>query len=350
VVLGRKSFFVVTRRSEQARRAARVRAAYATHAKRANANSRACQVLPLVTELRCAGILSLGRIAAELNSRKVPAPRGGSWHRTTVMRLLARATRIGRAGRAQQPDGFFLTSEQQHAIKRARIAAFDQRLRTKVGRLMFAGYETTDQVVEALNCAGQRTFIGLLWNVKSFGEYLGNHCPDLYEELRGNRRVRWEGIVGAQADTEGLTQSERAAEFNRHGVPTWFGLAWNEDTIGYVARKFGWGKSRAQITAGRAEVKAALDGLARRRGIDREPPLSIRDAAAELTRRLGRIVTVGQLRRLSPRRRHPRIFWTPERRADVLALRQAGRQKRGRDRLGLQQDAELDTDAIMEAW
>jgi hypothetical protein len=46
--------------------------------------ARAEWIAPLVAELRAAGITSLRAVAAELNRRGVPAPRGGFWHANSV--------------------------------------------------------------------------------------------------------------------------------------------------------------------------------------------------------------------------------------------------------------------------
>lgn len=55
------------------------------------ANARADDVLPIINELRAAGHETLRAIAAGLNERGVPTPRGnGLWQPTTVNRLLAR--------------------------------------------------------------------------------------------------------------------------------------------------------------------------------------------------------------------------------------------------------------------
>jgi hypothetical protein len=45
---------------------------------------------PVVREVRAAGITSVRAVAEELNHRKVPTPRGGDWHPTTVARVLVR--------------------------------------------------------------------------------------------------------------------------------------------------------------------------------------------------------------------------------------------------------------------
>ena len=50
----------------------------------------AANVLPIVQELRAAGLKALGAIAAALNSRGVRTARGGRWHVSTVRNLLRR--------------------------------------------------------------------------------------------------------------------------------------------------------------------------------------------------------------------------------------------------------------------
>src|SRR5215207_7704675 len=50
----------------------------------------AANVLPIVQELRAAGLKGLGAIAAALNSRSVRTARGGRWHVSTVRNLLRR--------------------------------------------------------------------------------------------------------------------------------------------------------------------------------------------------------------------------------------------------------------------
>jgi DNA invertase Pin-like site-specific DNA recombinase len=65
---------------EQARRAAA--------AKSAQAASRAADLLPVLTEIRAAGVTTLTGIAKALTARGVPTPSGrGTWSPATVMRL-----------------------------------------------------------------------------------------------------------------------------------------------------------------------------------------------------------------------------------------------------------------------
>jgi DNA invertase Pin-like site-specific DNA recombinase len=55
------------------------------------ARERARLVVPVIEEVRAAGTRSLNGIAAALNHRGIPAPRGGRWRATQVQRVLAAA-------------------------------------------------------------------------------------------------------------------------------------------------------------------------------------------------------------------------------------------------------------------
>lgn len=57
-------------------------------ARRELAKQRAVELAPILAELRAEGTTSMKGIAKALNSRGVPAARGGPWHTTSVSRLL----------------------------------------------------------------------------------------------------------------------------------------------------------------------------------------------------------------------------------------------------------------------
>jgi DNA invertase Pin-like site-specific DNA recombinase len=57
-------------------------------ARQAKARSRAADLVPIIAELRAAGVVSLQQIAAELNARRIRAARGGAWSREPVRRVL----------------------------------------------------------------------------------------------------------------------------------------------------------------------------------------------------------------------------------------------------------------------
>lgn len=54
------------------------------------ADARAADIAPTISKLRAAGVTSLRAIAAALNERGIPTPRGGQWQAGSVSQLLAR--------------------------------------------------------------------------------------------------------------------------------------------------------------------------------------------------------------------------------------------------------------------
>jgi len=61
---------------------------------KARAAQRATNLRGIVEDLRSQGISSVRRLAAELNSRGILTPRGGSWHPTSVARLQTRMSSL----------------------------------------------------------------------------------------------------------------------------------------------------------------------------------------------------------------------------------------------------------------
>lgn len=56
----------------------------------AGADVHAQRLAPVVAELKCEGVSSLGAVADALNSRGMLTPRGGRWHKSSVRNLLTR--------------------------------------------------------------------------------------------------------------------------------------------------------------------------------------------------------------------------------------------------------------------
>jgi DNA invertase Pin-like site-specific DNA recombinase len=54
------------------------------------ADAKAADIAPIIAELQATGATSLRAVAAGLNDRGVPTPRGGAWSAAQVMRVLAR--------------------------------------------------------------------------------------------------------------------------------------------------------------------------------------------------------------------------------------------------------------------
>jgi transposase len=251
----------------------------------------------------------------------VPVSGRGEWTERSTSKHYQR---LGR-----KAAGYALSKDQIMTIRSAKAAAFAGQLRATIERLMRRDFKTPYQLADVLNQRGVKPRRGTAWNRNRLSAYLTVHWPDLYQALVANRAEQgeecWAGIAEAFAATEGLSQPQRVAEFNRLGVPTFSGRIWTRGNLGQAARKLGFARSLEQRAADRAQAKATLDGMNRHRGIKREPPLTRQQAAEELTRRLGRVVTKGQVQRLSPRHGDRQSFWTAERRAEVLAASQAGK-------------------------
>jgi DNA invertase Pin-like site-specific DNA recombinase len=58
-------------------------------ARQKRAAARASDLMPIIDAMKADGAVSLGDLASRLNDRNIPAPRGGAWSATQVMRLLA---------------------------------------------------------------------------------------------------------------------------------------------------------------------------------------------------------------------------------------------------------------------
>ena len=58
---------------------------------KAEADRAASNVLPIISEIRKSGAMSLRAIAEALNARGIPTPRGGRWHAMSVRNALARS-------------------------------------------------------------------------------------------------------------------------------------------------------------------------------------------------------------------------------------------------------------------
>lgn len=56
-------------------------------AKTAKAASRAADLDPIIADIRASGAVTLRQVAAELNERGIPAPRGGAWSAVQVQRV-----------------------------------------------------------------------------------------------------------------------------------------------------------------------------------------------------------------------------------------------------------------------
>jgi Recombinase len=105
------------------------------------ADLRAEALGPTIGELRKAGFVSVKAIAQVLNKRRIPTPRGGKWHHTTVVRLLTRLglIKLGR-GRANNR-----LAQKRAADARAKALA------STIQKLRKAGFVSVRGTVRELN-------------------------------------------------------------------------------------------------------------------------------------------------------------------------------------------------------
>lgn len=69
----------------------------ASHGRRVRmerAQAARAELLPTITKLQEAGTITLRAIAAELNSREIPTPRGGEWSAVQVLRVIGKRAKV----------------------------------------------------------------------------------------------------------------------------------------------------------------------------------------------------------------------------------------------------------------
>jgi hypothetical protein len=131
----------------------RCRTTQATLAVRTAATDHARRVLPIIIELRCAGVFSLGQIASELRRRDVRTARGGQWHPMTVARLLAR----------RNTAGCPMPLPEMRAVHRNNVVKHARKVISLAQALVRKGFNTTEKLRQELNRQNKLTFSGLQW-------------------------------------------------------------------------------------------------------------------------------------------------------------------------------------------
>ena len=130
-------------------------------AKRA-ANSRAPALVPTVRKLKRKDFISQRALADELNRKGIPAPRGGRWHLTTVVRTLTRLGLI-RVGKGR--------SNQRLAVKKAADARAGA-LASTIRKLRKAGFVSLGDIARELDKRHVPTARGGKWHRKSVSRLL----------------------------------------------------------------------------------------------------------------------------------------------------------------------------------
>jgi hypothetical protein len=108
-----------------------------------------------IRKLIAAGFVSKGALADELNRRGVPTALGGSWHRTSVGRMLMRLD-LKTKGRVN--NGL---ASKQAADARARALA------STIRELQAKGYDLFSAIARELNVRGMPTALGGEWHPTS---------------------------------------------------------------------------------------------------------------------------------------------------------------------------------------
>jgi DNA-binding transcriptional MerR regulator len=202
----------------------------AASANKQAADSRALALASTIRELMAAGFVSRQALADELNRRRIPAAYGGSWHRTSVCRVM---TRLELAG-VTVP-----------ALKRPADvrAAF---LGQTILRLRKAGF-SVQAIARELNERKVPTPLGAKWHSTSVGRLLHR-----LERLEASSRTgvtvpafKRPADVRAAALGQtihrlrkaGFSVQAIARELNERKVPTPHGAKWHSTSVGRLLHR-----------------------------------------------------------------------------------------------------------------
>src|SRR3984893_8404171 len=123
---------------------------------------RAPALVPTVRKLKRKGFISQRALADELNRKGIPAPRGGRWHLTTVVRTLTRLGLI-RVGKGR--------SNQRLAVKKAADARAGA-LASTIRKLRKEGFVSLGDIARELDKRHVPTARGGKWHRKSVSRML----------------------------------------------------------------------------------------------------------------------------------------------------------------------------------
>ena len=118
---------------------------------------RAPALVPTVRKLKRKGFISQRALADELNRKGIPAPRGGRWHLTTVVRTLTRLGLIT-VGKGR--------TNQRLAVKQAADARA-KSLASTIRKLRKAGFVSVSAIARELNEREIQTARGSKWQRSS---------------------------------------------------------------------------------------------------------------------------------------------------------------------------------------
>jgi hypothetical protein len=136
---------------------------------------RAPALVPTVRKLKRKGFISQRALADELNRKGIPAPRGGRWYQTTVVKTLARLGLIT-VGNGR--------TNQRLAVKQAADARATALAGT-IRKLRKAGFVSVSAIARELNEREIQTARGSKWHRNSVSQLL-----ERLEKLETARRRR----------------------------------------------------------------------------------------------------------------------------------------------------------------
>ena len=148
-------------------------------ARKQAADSRARALVSTIRNLTAAGFVSRQALADQLNRRKIPIARGGSWHYTTVVRMLTRLGLLtpGKGGRINNGR-----ASKQGADARAKALA------STIRALQAKGYVSFSAIARELNAREIPTVLGGEWHPASVSRLL--HRLEVTRGLRSSNRHR----------------------------------------------------------------------------------------------------------------------------------------------------------------
>ena len=139
----------------EGRTSSRRHAAHGASGSKRAADARAHALVSIIRELRAAGFVSHRALADELNRSGIPTTRGGSWHYTTVVRML---TRLGLITLGKGRINNRLVHKQAADARAKDLASTIRKLRT-------AGFVSISAIARELNARGVPTARAGKWRL-----------------------------------------------------------------------------------------------------------------------------------------------------------------------------------------
>jgi hypothetical protein len=141
----------------------RGRAVHVASTNKRAADARAAALASTIRKLVAAGFVSERELADELNRRGIPTALGGSWHRTTVRRMLVRL-RLRTSGKSGRINNGLATKR----VADVRAEAFGPTIR----KLRKAGFVSSRVIARELNERKIPTARGGKWHLNTVSRLL----------------------------------------------------------------------------------------------------------------------------------------------------------------------------------